>query len=99
MAARCLLTSETSLPEHHTESPLLQRRHQQKLSLEESLLTDLGQEYRTKQTMFEEDLQFAGEAMQGHVGGVDVEYELEDLYEKFHDWKNDFKGRVLGAKG
>jgi len=98
MAARCLLTREASLPENRTESPLLQHSHQEKLSLEESLLTDLGQEYRTKQTMFEEDLLFAGDAMQGHVGGVDVEYEFEDLYEKFHDWKNDFKERVLGAK-
>ena len=99
MGARCLLTSEASLAEHRAESPLLQRRHQQKLTLEESLLTDLGQEYRTKQTMFEEDLRFAGDAMQGRVGGVDVDYELEDLYEKFREWKNDFKGRVVGARG
>ena len=97
MAARHHLSREPSVCME--TSPLVQRRNKQQHSVEESLLTDLGEEFRTKKTIFEEDLCFAQTAMQGGIEGVDVDYELDDLYEKFREWKDDFKGRVLGAKG
>lgn len=97
MAARHHLSREPSV--HMETSPLVQRRNNQQRSVEESLLTDLGEEFRTKKTIFEEDLCFAQTALQGGIEGVDVDYELDDLYEKFREWKDDFKHRVLGAKG